>query len=161
MPSAFVEMAQLPRTLNGKIDRKALPAMEQVRAGRESQDDSRPGTPLEEILAGLWGEVLQLGQVGVNENFFELGGHSLLATQVMSRITQSLGVEMPLRAKVTSGPAPGGPGGWWGGRRTCPLTPGLTGGSAPKSSVRIRAGSIPSAVSACCMSVMNEAGPQT
>ncbi len=94
VPSAFVEMQELPRTLNGKIDRKALPALEQARRRRES----RPATPVEEIIAGVWGEVLQLQQVGGEENFFELGGHSLLATQVVSRVRASLGVQVPLRA---------------------------------------------------------------
>ena len=67
---------------------------------------------------------------------------------------------MPLRAKVTTGPVPAGPGGWCGGRLACPVSPGLIDGSAPNSSVWMRAGSRPAAVRASRMSVMNEAGPQ-
>src|SRR5579864_4777053 len=94
VPSAFIEMKELPRTLNGKIDRKALPALQEGRRRREG----RTATAVEEIIAGLWAEVLQLGDVDVEENFFELGGHSLLATQVVSRVRATLGVQVPLRA---------------------------------------------------------------
>ena len=69
-------------------------------------------------------------------------------------------VVIPLRAKVTCGPVPGGPGGWCGGGRCCAVSPGLMASSAPNSSVKIRAGSVPSAVSASRMPVMNDAGPQ-
>ena len=97
VPSAWVEMTELPRTLNGKLDRKALPALEQVQAGRRELEQSRPRTPVEEIVAGIWGEVLRLPRVGLADNFFELGGHSLLATQVLSRVREALGLELPLR----------------------------------------------------------------
>ena len=97
VPSAFVEMAELPRTLNGKIDRKALPALDQVQADRQDQEESRLRTAVEEIVAGIWSEVLRLPRVGLGDNFFELGGHSLLATQIISRVRESLGVELPLR----------------------------------------------------------------
>ena len=70
------------------------------------------------------------------------------------------GVDRPLRAKVTSGPVPTGPGGWCGGRAAWPVTPGLIGGSASNNSVWMRAGSMPIVVRACRTSVMNEAGPQ-
>ena len=100
VPSGYVEMKELPRTLNGKIDRKALPALEEAR--REKKTEVRPRTPVEEIVAGIWSEVLRVGQVGVEENFFELGGHSLLATQIISRIRESLHVELPLRALFES-----------------------------------------------------------
>jgi amino acid adenylation domain-containing protein len=100
VPSGFVEMKELPRTLNGKIDRKALPALEEAR--REKKTEVRPRTPVEEIVAGIWSEVLRVRQVGVEENFFELGGHSLLATQIISRIRESLHVELPLRALFES-----------------------------------------------------------
>ncbi len=94
VPPAFVTMSALPLTPNGKVDRKALPA----------PDDSgtrhsfvAPRTPLEDVLANIWAEVLHRDRVGVHDDFFELGGHSLLATQVVSRVRQALGTELPLR----------------------------------------------------------------
>ncbi len=95
LPSAFVELDQLPRTLNGKIDRKALPALETVQAEREA-GESIPHGPVEEIVAGIWSEVLRLPAVGRRSNFFNLGGHSLLATQVILRVRNTLKVEMPV-----------------------------------------------------------------
>jgi acyl carrier protein len=97
VPSAFVVMEALPRLPNGKVDRMALPAPEQSRSELE-EGYVAPRTPAEEILAGIWREVLKLHKVGVHDNFFELGGHSLLATQVISRIRKAFQIEIPLRA---------------------------------------------------------------
>ncbi|HYG63434.1 MAG TPA: condensation domain-containing protein, partial [Thermoanaerobaculia bacterium] len=94
VPAAFVSLAALPLTPNGKVDRKALPAPEWQRA---EESHLAPRTPAEEILAGIWAEVLGLDRVGATDHFFELGGHSLLATQVMSRVGEAFGVELPLR----------------------------------------------------------------
>ncbi|HEY7216731.1 MAG TPA: amino acid adenylation domain-containing protein, partial [Thermoanaerobaculia bacterium] len=94
VPTAFVTLAALPRTPNGKVDRKALPAPEQ-RGCEEGY--LPPRTPVEEVLAGIWAELLGIDRVGAADNFFELGGHSLLATQVTSRLRGAFGVEMPLR----------------------------------------------------------------
>jgi len=94
-PSAYVELDALPRLPNGKIDRGSLPAPgAPAGAGIGSVP---PRTPAEEILAGIWAEVLGLDRVGIHEGFFELGGHSLLATRVISRLHAALGVELPLR----------------------------------------------------------------
>ena len=86
----------LPLTPNGKIDRKALPAPDQNRP-ELGELYVAPRTPVEEMIAEIWAEVLKLDKVGVHDNFFDLGGHSLLATQAMSRICQVLQVKLPLR----------------------------------------------------------------
>jgi amino acid adenylation domain-containing protein len=95
LPSAVVGMDVLPLTENGKVDRRALPAPEA--AGAE-EGYVPPRTPTEEVLAGIWSEVLSVPQVGARDGFFELGGHSLLATRAVSRIREVFGVELPLRA---------------------------------------------------------------
>ncbi|HLL45528.1 MAG TPA: amino acid adenylation domain-containing protein, partial [Longimicrobiaceae bacterium] len=95
VPSAFVYLDALPLTANGKLDRKALPAPELASA---EEKYVAPRTPVEEVLAGIWTEVLRLERVGVHDSFFDLGGHSLLVTRVISRVRQVFGVEVPLRA---------------------------------------------------------------
>jgi amino acid adenylation domain-containing protein len=97
VPSVFVPMPELPRTLNGKVDRRALPSLEQLRDERR-EGPERERTAVEAIVAGIWCEVLRLPAVGLEESFFALGGHSLLATQILARIREALGVELPLRA---------------------------------------------------------------
>jgi amino acid adenylation domain-containing protein len=97
VPSAFVMLEQLPLSPNGKVDRKALPAPDDARSDRDKQAVA-PRTPVEELLAGIWMQVLGITRVGVNDSFFELGGHSLLATQVISRLRDTFQVELPLRS---------------------------------------------------------------
>jgi len=97
VPAAFVELAALPLTVSGKVDRKALPAPEGRRSGARY---TAPRTPVEAVLAGLWAELLGVPEgekVGVDEHFFDLGGHSLMATRVMARVRSTFAIEMPLR----------------------------------------------------------------
>ena len=94
VPSWLVWLAELPLTPNGKIARRALPAPERVSA-EPGETGSR--SPIEEIVAGIWSELLHVGQVRVADNFFELGGHSLLATQLISRLRTAFSLELPLR----------------------------------------------------------------
>src|SRR6185295_1740733 len=95
VPASFVRLDALPRTGNGKVDRKALLALDET-----PREDGfvAPRTPIEELIAGIFAEVLKLDAVGAEAHFFELGGHSLLATRVTSRLRHVLGVELPLRA---------------------------------------------------------------
>ncbi|HEV2704611.1 MAG TPA: methyltransferase, partial [Pyrinomonadaceae bacterium] len=97
IPSAFVVMDALPLTSSGKVDRRALPAPDHLRP-ELAQNFAAPRTPVETELTRIWGEVLKLERIGINDNFFDLGGHSLLATQVISRIREVLRVELPLQS---------------------------------------------------------------
>ncbi len=97
IPAVFTELATLPLTANGKLDRAALPAPDTARPGLD-RDYVAPSTPAQELLAGIWAQVLGLDQVGVHDNFLGLGGQSLLANQVISRIRGAFGVEFPIAA---------------------------------------------------------------
>ena len=96
VPSAFVTLDALPLTPNGKLNRRALPAPDWTKRDRE-ETFVAPRTLVEEVLAGIWSQVLGLEQPSIHDNFFELGGHSLLAVQVISRVRDAFGVELPLR----------------------------------------------------------------
>ncbi|HEX7239950.1 MAG TPA: amino acid adenylation domain-containing protein, partial [Longimicrobiaceae bacterium] len=95
VPAVVVALDALPLTPTGKTDRAALPAPPEGESGEELV---APRTPTEEILAGVYAEVLRLPRAGAHDDFFALGGHSLLATRVVSRVRAALGVELPLRA---------------------------------------------------------------
>src|SRR5262249_29406494 len=92
MPAAVMRLESLPLTPNGKVDRKALPAPDWGRA--EQYEALR--TPVEEILAGIWADLLKVERVGRQDNFFSLGGHSLLAMQMISRIREIVGLDASL-----------------------------------------------------------------
>src|SRR6185369_3296145 len=94
-PSFFVFLDALPLTTNGKLDRDALPDPQYAGTGDVYE---APRTAIEEIVSGIWSEVLKTQQVGVYENFFDLGGHSLLATKVIARVRDLLRVEIPVRS---------------------------------------------------------------
>jgi len=96
VPSAFLALECLPQTPNGKLDQAGLP--EVAIARDEDVEYVAPRAGVEESLAGIWRDTLQVDEIGAGDNFFSLGGHSLLAAQVRSRIHQVLGVELPLEA---------------------------------------------------------------
>ena len=97
IPAAFVVVDSLPLLLNGKVDRRALPAPGRTRPELEVPFVS-PRTPIEEALAGIWAEALGIDQVGVVDNFFDLGGHSLLAGRVISRMRDTFQVDVPIQS---------------------------------------------------------------
>ena len=96
VPSAFVFLNALPLTPNGKIDRRNLPAPDHARPALDVEF-AGPRTSLEELLVGIWSEVMALEPLGIHDNFFELGGHSLMATQIVSRINDTLPVPATLK----------------------------------------------------------------
>ncbi|MUG96547.1 amino acid adenylation domain-containing protein [Scytonema sp. UIC 10036] len=93
VPSQIMVLDKLPLTPNGKLDRRSLPTPDIA----TSVEKEMPVTPTEELLAILWQSLLKTPSVGRQDNFFELGGHSLLATQLVARIRDSFGVELPVR----------------------------------------------------------------
>jgi acyl-coenzyme A synthetase/AMP-(fatty) acid ligase/acyl carrier protein len=91
VPSAYVALEALPLTTSGKLDRRQLPEPPSARTEYEP-----PGTPVEEILADVWREVLRVERVGIHDNFFDLGGDSIASMRVMSRVRQAFEVPMPV-----------------------------------------------------------------
>ncbi|WP_449417643.1 amino acid adenylation domain-containing protein [Phormidium nigroviride] len=102
MPSSFVFLKSLPLTPNGKIDRQKLLAPTVKKTPEVRQDYVAPQTPVEEVVAGIWAEVLGLERVGIRDNFLELGGHSLLVTQIATRMRDTFQMELPLRTLFES-----------------------------------------------------------
>ncbi|HSF42718.1 MAG TPA: amino acid adenylation domain-containing protein [Thermoanaerobaculia bacterium] len=97
IPSVFVILDVVPRTANGKVDRRSLPAPKQA-GSVVAKSFVEPRTEIERTLAAIWAKVLKIERISIEDNFFDLGGHSLLATQVLSRIRAELVVELPLRS---------------------------------------------------------------
>ncbi len=96
VPSIYTLLESMPLTATGKIDRKRLP--EASLSGVESGPFEGPRTVTEEMLCGIWSDVLAVPKIAIHDDFFELGGHSLRATQVASRIREAWGIALPLRA---------------------------------------------------------------
>ncbi|MGW0778600.1 amino acid adenylation domain-containing protein [Streptomyces sp. NPDC002835] len=92
-PATYTVLPELPLTANGKVDRAALPAPE----FRATAAYRAPSGPVEELVAEVWQDVLDLDRVGADDDFFRIGGHSLLATRVLSRLTDLSGCRLPLR----------------------------------------------------------------
>ncbi|MEQ5842845.1 amino acid adenylation domain-containing protein [Paraburkholderia acidicola] len=96
VPAAYVALERMPITLNGKLDRKALPAPDLASFGRRAYEAPQGDT--EQALAQVWSLLLNIERVGRHDNFFELGGHSLLAVRVIGRLRQRFGEGATLRA---------------------------------------------------------------
>ncbi|MFL5382180.1 MAG: non-ribosomal peptide synthetase, partial [Longimicrobiaceae bacterium] len=94
VPAAIVVLERLPLTPNGKLDRKSLPAPEHA---ADTDRYVAPRTPVEEVLAGIWAEVLRLERVGVHDSFFDLGGHSLLIMRLLADIQATFDLEISIR----------------------------------------------------------------
>ena len=96
VPTAYMRLDAWPLTASGKLDRKALPAPDgaTVLTGRPYV---APRTPIEEVLAAMWAELLGVEQVGVHDNFFDLGGHSLMAMRLIAAIRETFGISLPLK----------------------------------------------------------------
>jgi amino acid adenylation domain-containing protein len=105
VPSTFIFLDALPLNSNGKVNRGALPAPEHF-ALQDGRDLLLPRSPLEEMVANIWAELLGVPRVGLDDNFFELGGQSVTATRMLARVRNTFDVEMPLRA-LFDGPALG------------------------------------------------------
>jgi amino acid adenylation domain-containing protein len=97
VPSAVVTLAALPLTPNGKVDRRALPPPA-ITSGPRAAESEPPRSPLEELVAGLWAELLGCERVGLHDDFFAAGGHSLLAVRLLARLRDATGMDIPLRA---------------------------------------------------------------
>ncbi|MFL6196687.1 MAG: amino acid adenylation domain-containing protein, partial [Thermoanaerobaculia bacterium] len=117
LPAAWLALPALPLNANGKVDRAGLARRAGEAEAPEAAGGDAPGTPAEELLDGIWAELLGRDRVGVRDDFFALGGHSLLATRVVARVSRVFGVDLPvsavfqaptvagLAARITAAPA--------------------------------------------------------
>lgn len=96
IPANYIFLDELPLTPNGKVDRKALPEPDRARPDI-AEHYVAPRNAVEQVLTGIWADVLGIEKVGVHDSFFDLGGHSILVTQLVSRVRDTLNVDIPLR----------------------------------------------------------------
>jgi amino acid adenylation domain-containing protein len=96
LPSDFVFLEALPLTENGKLDRRALPRLEDIQIERLTHLSS-PRTVTEQLLVSIWSDLLHKERIGIHDNFFDLGGHSLLGAQLVARLRSTFNVELPIR----------------------------------------------------------------
>jgi amino acid adenylation domain-containing protein/non-ribosomal peptide synthase protein (TIGR01720 family) len=96
IPAGFVVLDELPLTASGKVDRRALPAPEAMMPD-PGDDFVAARTPIEDLVIGIWTDVIGIKQISLEDNFFDLGGHSLLATHVIWRVREAFGVELPVK----------------------------------------------------------------
>ena len=97
VPSQFISLTELPLTVNGKVDRRALPDPDTERTIAD-EEFCGPRTPAEEQLASIWSDVLRTPRIGIHDSFFELGGESILAIKLISRMNKDFDIELPVRA---------------------------------------------------------------
>lgn len=102
VPSVYYRVEELPLSPNGKVDRAALVATMGTRPRLGGTDDTAPRDEIERLLTDVWGALLGVDRVGVDDDFFELGGHSLLAVRVISRVNEVFDVNLPLRTLMTN-----------------------------------------------------------
>ncbi|MFF9127541.1 amino acid adenylation domain-containing protein [Streptomyces sp. NPDC014889] len=101
VPARIVTLAELPLTLNGKVAREALPKVHTV-ARSVPNDYVAPRVPVEQLLCQLWSETLNIEMIGIDDDFFELGGHSLIAADLLARLQNEYGIEIPARTLYLS-----------------------------------------------------------
>lgn len=102
VPSAFVFFDRFPLNRNGKVDRKALLDMDNLLINSE-ESYVAPRHEIDEVLAKIWSELLEIERVGIDDHFFDLGGHSLLATQMVSRVRETFQVDVPMDQLLAAG----------------------------------------------------------
>ncbi|HEY6348115.1 MAG TPA: amino acid adenylation domain-containing protein [Candidatus Angelobacter sp.] len=102
VPSVIVELPELPLTAGGKVDRRALPEVEASGPGTGAEFSNAPRSAVEQQLAQIWVEVLEVSSAGIHDNFFDLGGHSLLANLTAARIENAFGIDFPVRTVFES-----------------------------------------------------------
>jgi hypothetical protein len=96
IPAHFVSLPKLPLTVNGKLDRRALPAPD-LEASAAGTEQVAPRTPTESRIALIWGEALGIPSPGVHDNFFDVGGHSMKAAQIVTKLRSELNVDVGMR----------------------------------------------------------------